>query len=70
MCLAQEPPCPASQAACAACDFNRPGKNCQRNMDWSWRGKSFPAARSEYETIKAQLEYETIKTEYGTKAFR
>ena len=23
---------------CAACDFNRPGATCQRNMQWMWRG--------------------------------
>lgn len=26
-------------ATCAACDFNRPGATCQRNMDWMWRGE-------------------------------
>lgn len=24
---------------CAACDFNRPGATCQRDMDWMWRGE-------------------------------
>jgi len=49
------------QATCASCDFNRPGKNCQRHLNWAWRGKWFPATRSEYEGIKAQLEVETVK---------
>ncbi|KAK0890906.1 DNA polymerase epsilon catalytic subunit, partial [Friedmanniomyces endolithicus] len=26
------------EAVCAACDFNRPGKTCDRRMPWSWRG--------------------------------
>jgi DNA polymerase epsilon subunit 1 len=55
------------QSTCAACDFNRPGSNCQRPMNWSWRGKYFPATRNEYETIKAQLEYETVKQDKGKK---
>ena len=23
---------------CAACDFNRAGNDCQRRMEWIWRG--------------------------------
>ena len=26
---------------CAACDFNRPGKTCLREMEWVWRGETF-----------------------------
>ncbi len=26
------------EATCAACDFNRPGATCQRDMKWMWRG--------------------------------
>ncbi len=48
-------------ATCAACDFNQPINKCQRKMDWSWRGKYFPVTRSEYETIKSQLESEPIR---------
>lgn len=48
------------QSICAACDFNRPGANCQRQLHWSWRGKYFPSSRSEYEAIKQQLEEETF----------
>jgi len=33
---------------CQACDFNKPGKNCLRKMDWVWRGETFAATRSEY----------------------
>lgn len=28
-------------------------------MEWQWRGDYFPVTRSEYETIKAQVEYES-----------
>ncbi|KAK0956515.1 DNA polymerase epsilon catalytic subunit, partial [Friedmanniomyces endolithicus] len=31
------------EAVCAACDFNRPGKTCDRRMPWSWRGEFLPA---------------------------
>lgn len=49
------------QATCATCDFNRPGKKCQRPMQWAWRGKYYPTSRSEYNSIKSQLEYEKPK---------
>ena len=26
------------EVTCAACDFNKPGAKCRRNMDWMWRG--------------------------------
>lgn len=31
-------------------------------MDWSWRGKYYPAGRAEYESIRAQFESERVKT--------
>lgn len=46
------------ESACAACDFNRVGKVCDRRMTWSWRGEYFPAKKSEYNMIKNQLESE------------
>lgn len=33
-----QPSAIVDEATCAACDFNRPGATCQRNMDWKWRG--------------------------------
>jgi len=33
------------EAACAACDFNKPGATCQRSMPWMWRGEIMPASR-------------------------
>ncbi|KAJ5590915.1 DNA polymerase epsilon catalytic subunit A [Penicillium hetheringtonii] len=32
---------------CAACDFNRPGKTCDRRMPWAWRGEFLPAKRDD-----------------------
>ena len=33
-----QPSAIVDEATCAACDFNRPGAMCQRNMQWAWRG--------------------------------
>ena len=33
-----QPSAIVDEATCAACDFNRPGATCQRNMGWMWRG--------------------------------
>uniref|UniRef100_A0A673NN21 DNA polymerase epsilon catalytic subunit n=1 Tax=Sinocyclocheilus rhinocerous TaxID=307959 RepID=A0A673NN21_9TELE len=46
------------EATCAACDFNKPGANCQRRMTWQWRGEIMPASRSEFHRIQQQLESE------------
>ncbi|KAF8939090.1 DNA polymerase epsilon catalytic subunit [Dissophora ornata] len=46
------------ESTCAACDFNRVGKDCDRRMTWSWRGEYFPAKKSEFNMIKNQLESE------------
>jgi DNA polymerase epsilon subunit 1 len=43
---------------CAACDFNRPGKTCDRRMPWSWRGEFLPAKRDEYNMVRNALEHE------------
>lgn len=41
---------------CAACDFNRPGKNCDRRLEWAWRGEYFPTEMNEYSMIKRSLQ--------------
>lgn len=46
------------EADCAACDFNRPGKTCDRRLPWAWRGEYLPAKRDEYNMIKHALENE------------
>ncbi|EGS22368.1 DNA polymerase-like protein [Thermochaetoides thermophila DSM 1495] len=47
-----------SESTCAACDFNRPGKNCDRRLPWAWRGEYLPAKRDEYNMIRHALENE------------
>lgn len=46
------------ESDCAACDFNRPGKTCDRRMPWAWRGEYLPAKRDEYNMIRNSLENE------------
>ncbi|KAK6456843.1 DNA-directed DNA polymerase epsilon, catalytic subunit A [Scheffersomyces xylosifermentans] len=49
-----------SEEDCAACDFNRPGKDCDRRLPWSWRGEYYPAKMNEYNMIKNALQNETF----------
>ena len=53
-----QPPAMVTEDVCAACDFNRPGKTCLREMEWLWRGEHYAATSSDYAAIKAQLEAE------------
>uniref|UniRef100_A0A8C5NU58 DNA polymerase epsilon catalytic subunit n=1 Tax=Jaculus jaculus TaxID=51337 RepID=A0A8C5NU58_JACJA len=53
-----QPSAMVGEATCAACDFNKPGTNCQKKMAWQWRGEFMPASRSEYHRIQHQLESE------------
>jgi len=46
------------ESDCAACDFNRPGKTCDRRMPWSWRGEFLPAQKNEYNMVRHALENE------------
>ncbi|KAF2878625.1 hypothetical protein ILUMI_27547, partial [Ignelater luminosus] len=46
------------ETVCAACNFNKPGATCQRNMAWMWRAEYMPASRNEYHRIQQQLETE------------
>jgi len=39
MLLLQQPPAIIDEATCAACDFNKPGVQCQRKMTWAWRAE-------------------------------
>ncbi|KJR83517.1 DNA polymerase epsilon subunit 1 [Sporothrix schenckii 1099-18] len=57
---------------CATCDFNRPGKTCDRRMPWSWRGEYIPAKRDEYNMIRHALENERFpgKGAYATQKTR
>lgn len=48
------------ESVCAVCDYNRPGKTCDRRLDWAWRGEFFPAHRDEFNMIKHALNQETF----------
>ncbi|KAL6048727.1 DNA polymerase epsilon catalytic subunit [Balamuthia mandrillaris] len=56
-----QPSAIVTPATCARCDFNTPDAQCQRHMQWTWRGEFMPATRSEYELVKTQLESEWLQ---------
>lgn len=45
-----------SEEDCAACDFNRPGKTCDRRLEWSWRGEFYPTNMGDYNNVKRNLQ--------------
>ena len=47
-----------TESDCAACDFNRPGKTCDRRLPWSWRGEFLPTKRDEYNMIRRAVSNE------------
>ena len=53
-----QPDSMVQESDCAACDFNRPGKTCDRRMPWSWRGEFLPAKKNEYNMVRLALEHE------------
>ena len=55
-----QPDSMVDESVCAVCDYNRPGKTCDRRLDWAWRGEFFPAHRDEYNMIKHALNQETF----------
>ncbi|PCH37205.1 DUF1744-domain-containing protein [Wolfiporia cocos MD-104 SS10] len=55
-----QPDSVVDEAVCAVCDYNRPGKTCDRRMTWAWRGEFFPARRDEFNMIKHALNQETF----------
>ncbi|KAF3099881.1 DNA polymerase epsilon catalytic subunit [Orbilia oligospora] len=52
------------ESDCAACDFNRPGKTCDRRLPWAWRGEFLPPKRDEYLMIRRALENERFPPKY------
>lgn len=58
------------ESDCAACDFNRPGKTCDRRMPWSWRGEFLPAKKNEYNMIRHSLENEKFPGKYANSLAR
>ncbi|KAK7202921.1 hypothetical protein BZA70DRAFT_86937 [Myxozyma melibiosi] len=59
-----QPDSMVTEADCATCDFNRPGKNCDRRLPWSWRGEFFPAKKDEYNMIRRTLQGEKFPGRY------
>ncbi|KAG8992881.1 DNA polymerase epsilon catalytic subunit, partial [Tulasnella sp. 427] len=53
-----QPDSVVDEATCAVCDYNRPGKTCDRRMKWAWRGEYFPAQRDEFNMVKHALQQE------------
>ena len=47
-----QPDSVVDESVCAVCDYNRPGKTCDRRMTWAWRGEFFPAQRDEFNMVK------------------
>ncbi|KAI9889150.1 MAG: DNA polymerase epsilon catalytic subunit [Vezdaea aestivalis] len=58
------------ESDCAACDFNRPGKTCDRRLPWSWRGEFLPTKKDEYNMIKNALESERFPGRYPNSPTR
>lgn len=59
-----QPSAMVDEQTCAACDFNRPGAQCQRKMAWMWRGEVMPASRNEFQRIQQQLETEKFPPQF------
>jgi len=55
-----QPDSMVDEAVCAVCDYNRPGKTCDRRLEWAWRGEFFPALRDEYNMIRHALNQESF----------
>ncbi|KDQ64760.1 hypothetical protein JAAARDRAFT_145864 [Jaapia argillacea MUCL 33604] len=55
-----QPDSVVDESVCAVCDYNRPGKKCDRRMTWAWRGEFFPAHRDEFNMIKHALNQESF----------
>nr|CAD1820134.1 unnamed protein product [Ananas comosus var. bracteatus] len=59
-----QPPSIVTDVVCTACDFNRPGKNCLRKLEWVWRGRHTWEKRGlhllDYYHIKKQIESELV----------
>ena len=52
------------ESNCATCDFNRPGKTCDKKMTWSWRGEFYPVTKGDYNMLKNTLASETFPAKY------
>lgn len=54
-----QPPSVVTEQDCFACDFNKPGKTCLKQMEWTCRGETYALSKSEYMQVKAQVENES-----------
>lgn len=48
------------ESNCATCDFNRPGKTCDKKMTWSWRGEYYPVTKGDYNMLRNTLASESF----------
>ncbi len=55
-----QPDSMVDESVCAVCDYNCPGKVCDRRMKWAWRGEYFPARRDEVNMIRQALNQESF----------
>lgn len=46
-----QPSAVVDETVCAACDYNKPGAVCQRNMKWMWRGEYCKIKMHVYNTL-------------------
>ncbi|KAJ2519513.1 DNA polymerase epsilon catalytic subunit, partial [Coemansia sp. RSA 2049] len=63
-----QPDAIVSDAVCASCDFNVPGKNCDRRMPWLWRGEFFPPKRAEVNMLRGKLQGELFPPDGRARA--
>lgn len=59
-----------SEEDCASCDFNRPGKTCDRRLPWSWRGEYYPPKRDEYFMLKNALKNQKFAPKFPGQPMR
>ncbi|GMH42344.1 hypothetical protein BSKO_10263 [Bryopsis sp. KO-2023] len=64
-----QPTATVTSEDCAACDFNKPGKTCLRNMNWVWRGEYFPASRDEYRIVESRVRTEKFTGQNGVDRY-
>lgn len=65
-----QPDSMVQESDCAACDFNRPGKTCDRRLPWAWRGEYLPSKRDEYNMIRHALENERFPGKWPNSPMR
>ncbi|KAN0014469.1 hypothetical protein ACTFIU_000787 [Dictyostelium citrinum] len=64
-----QPTAVVNDEICATCIYNKPESQCQRTLDWQWRGDYSPSNQSEYRLILQQLESEKFGDGEERKSF-